>query len=60
MVDKNAITTITILKTTRDNLSSCMKHNQTYDEFLNEIIKFYPIIQRIKEGEPPNPQNTTT
>ena len=38
MTDKSKLTTISILKTTRDRLSTHMKHNQSYDEFLNELI----------------------
>jgi hypothetical protein len=38
MVDKSKLTTISILKTTRDKLSTHMKHNQSYDEFLNELL----------------------
>jgi hypothetical protein len=38
MVKNPELTTISILKTTREKLSTQMKHNQTYDEFLNELL----------------------
>jgi hypothetical protein len=47
-MDKTAFTTISILKTTRDKLSNHMKHEQTYDEYINEILN---IIDQIKLQE---------
>jgi hypothetical protein len=41
MVKNPELTTISIHKTTRDRLSILMKHNQTYDDFLNELLIKY-------------------
>jgi hypothetical protein len=38
MAKNPELTTISILKTTRDKLSTLMKHNQTYDDFINELL----------------------
>ena len=50
MVDKTKLTTISILKTTRERLSKQMKHNQSYDDFLNELLNknTTPVIQEVK------------
>jgi hypothetical protein len=39
-------TTISILKTTRERLSQLMKHNQTYDAFLNELLDKLPTVNK--------------
>jgi len=38
MVKNPEMTTISIQKTTRERLSKQMKHNQSYDDYLNELI----------------------
>ena len=41
MVKNPELTTISISKATREHLSILMKHNQTYDDFINELLLFY-------------------
>lgn len=43
MVKNPELTTISILKATRERLSKQMKHGQTYDDYLNELINTHII-----------------
>lgn len=48
MVKNPELTTISILKSTRDKLSTVMKHNQTYDDFLNELLMKYNELKQME------------
>ena len=50
MAKNPELTTISILKTTRERLSKQMKHGQTYDDYLNELLNKdnVPVLVEVK------------
>ena len=50
MAKNPELTTISILKTTRERLSKQMKHWQTYDDYLNELLNKdnVPVLVEVK------------